>query len=79
MKDSADQTQNVQYESAVEYASQTIQDKSRTIGRGMAIGTKHVGKWGIRQTKRGIRKLTNKLKNKQKPKNPLVLGKIRKF
>ena len=68
MRDSAEQTQSAQYESASEYASQTFQDRSRAIGRGAVTGVKHVGKWGARQTKKGVRRLVNKVKNRKKQK-----------
>ncbi len=59
---SAEQTQNVGYESETEYAGNEVQDKEERIGKGILSGANRIGKWGVRETRRNIQKWRNRPK-----------------
>ena len=68
LHNSAEQTQNVGYESETEYAGSELQDKEERIARMAVVGANKVGGWGVKETRKNIQKWRNRPK-KQKP-NP---------
>ena len=57
---SADQTQNVGYESETDYAGSKLQDKERRIVRTTVMGADRVGRWGVRDTRKNIQNWRNR-------------------
>lgn len=78
---SAEQTQNVGYESETDYAGSEIQDKEGRIARMTVIGANKVGRWGVKETRKNIQKWRNrprkpkpnpKLKQLPSPQRPML-------
>ena len=65
---SAEQTQNVGYESETDYAGSELQDKEERIARMTVVGANKVGRWGVKETRKNIQKWRNRPR-KPKP-NP---------
>ena len=57
---SAEQAQESAYESSVEYAGVRMQEIERKIGQTALYGSKRVGEWGVRETRKNIYKLKNR-------------------
>lgn len=53
---SAEQTQNVGYESETDYAGSELQDKEERIARTAIRGADRAGRWGVRETRKNIQK-----------------------
>jgi len=53
---SANETQETQYESGVDYAGERIQQSSEKTGRVSATGAKQIGQWGVRESRNLLRK-----------------------
>lgn len=68
LHNSAEQTQNVGYESETDYAGSELQDKEERIGRMTVVGANKVGRWGVKETRKNIQKWRNRPR-KPKP-NP---------
>ena len=68
LHNSAEQTQNVGYESETDYAGSELQDKEERIARTAVMGADRVGRWGLRETRKNIQKWRNRPR-KPKP-NP---------
>jgi hypothetical protein len=69
LHNSAEQTQNVGYESETDYAGRLLQDKEECFARASLYGANEVGKWGVKETRKNIRKWRNRpIKLKSHPK-----------
>ena len=68
LHNSAEQTQNVGYESETDYAGSELQDKEEHIARMTIVGANKVGRWGVKETRKNIQKWRNRPR-KPKP-NP---------
>ena len=68
LHNSAEQTQNVGYESETDYAGSELQDKEERIARMAVVGVNKVGRWGVKETRKNIQKWRNRPR-KPKP-NP---------
>ena len=69
LHNSAEQTQNVGYESETDYAGSLLQDKGERLVRASLYGANEVGKWGVKETRKNIRKWRNRpIKLKSHPK-----------
>ena len=68
LHNSAEQTQNVGYESETDYAGSELQDKEERIARMAVVGANKVGRWGVKETRKNIQKWKNRPR-KPKP-NP---------
>ena len=68
LHNSAEQTQNVGYESETDYAGSEVQDKEERIARMTVVGANKVGRWGVKETRKNIQKWRNRPR-KPKP-NP---------
>ena len=68
LHNSAEQTQNVGYESETDYAGSELQDKEEHIARMTVVGANKVGRWGVKETRKNIQKWRNRPR-KPKP-NP---------
>lgn len=71
LKNSAEETQNRNYEFESEYAGNELQSNEEMLGRNSIYGAKKVGEWGIKETRKNIYKWKNrprKLKVDIKPK-----------
>ena len=60
LHNSAEQTQNVGYESETDYAGSELQDKEERIARMTVVGANKVGRWGVRETRKNIHKWRNR-------------------
>jgi hypothetical protein len=60
LHNSAEQTQNVGYESETDYAGSELQDKEEYIARTAVMGADRVGRWGARETRKNIQKWKNR-------------------
>ncbi len=78
---SAEQTQNVGYESETDYAGSELQDKEERIARTIVMGADRVGRWGVRETCKNIYNWRNrqikpkqnfKLKQLSAPQRPML-------
>ena len=67
LHNSAEQTQNVGYESETDYAGSELQDKEERIARMTVVGANKVGRWGVKETRKNIQKWRNRPR-KPKPK-----------
>ena len=68
-RNSAEQTQNVGYESETDYAGRLLQDKEERFARASLYGANEVGKWGVRETLKNIQKWRSRpIKPKVPPK-----------
>ena len=54
LHNSAEQTQNVGYESETDYAGSELQDKEERIARTAIRGADRAGRWGVRETRKNI-------------------------
>ena len=81
LHNSAEQTQNVGYESETDYAGSELQDKEGRIARMTVIGANKVGRWGVKETRKNIQKWRNrprkpkpnpKLKQLPSPQRPML-------
>ncbi len=68
LHNSAEQTQNIGYESETDYAGSELQDKEERIARMTVVGANKVGQWGVKETRKNIQKWRNRPR-KPKP-NP---------
>ena len=68
LHNSAEQTQNVGYESETDYAGSELQDKEERIARTAVMGADRIGRWGVKETRKNIQKWRNRPR-KPKP-NP---------
>ena len=68
LHNSAEQTQNIGYESESDYAGSELQDKEERIARMAVVGANKVGRWGVKETRKNIHKWRNRPR-KPKP-NP---------
>ena len=68
LHNSAEQTQNVGYESETDYAGSELQDKEERIARMTVVGANKVGRWGVKETRKNIQRWRNRPR-KPKP-NP---------
>ena len=68
LHNSAEQTQNIGYESESDYAGTELQDKEERIARMAVVGANKVGRWGVKETRKNIQKWRNRPR-KPKP-NP---------
>ena len=60
LHNSAEQTQNVGYESETDYAGSELQDKEERIARMAVVGANKVGRWGVKETRKNIQKWRNR-------------------
>ena len=81
LHNSAEQTQNVGYESETDYAGSELQDKEERIARMTVVGANKVGRWGVKETRKNIQKRRNrprkpkpnpKLKQLPSPQRPML-------
>lgn len=68
LRNSAEQTQNIGYESETDYAGSEVQDKEARIARITIVGANKFGRWGVKETRKNIQKWRNRPR-KPKP-NP---------
>jgi hypothetical protein len=74
LHNSAEQTQNVGYESETDYAGSELQDKEERIARMTVVGANQVGRWGVKGTRKNIQKWRNR---PRKPKNDFKLKQLK--
>jgi len=81
LHNSAEQTQNVGYESETDYAGSELQDKEGRIARMTVVGANKFGRWGVKETRMNIQKWRNrprkpkpnpKLKQLPSPQRPML-------
>ena len=81
LHNSAEQTQNIGYESETDYAGSELQDKEERIARITVVGANKVGRWGVKETRKNIQKWRNrprkpkpnpKLKQLPSPQRPML-------
>ena len=81
LRNSAEQTQNIGYESETDYAGSEVQDKEERIARITVVGANKVGRWGVKETRKNIQKWRNrprkpkpnpKLKQLPSPQRPML-------
>lgn len=81
LHNSAEQTQNVGYESETDYAGSELQDKEERIARMTVVGANKFGRWGVKETRKNIQKWRNrprkpkpnpKLKQLPSPQRPML-------
>ena len=81
LHNSAEQTQNIGYESETDYAGSELQDKEERIARMTVVGANKVGRWGVKETRKNIQKWRNrprktkpnpKLKQLTSPQRPML-------
>ena len=81
LHNSAEQTQNVGYESETDYAGSELQDKEERIARMTVVGANKVGRWGVKETRKNIQTWRNrprkpkpnpKLKQLPSPQRPML-------
>ena len=81
LHNSAEQTQNIGYESETDYAGSELQDKEERIARMTVVGANKVGRWGVKETRTNIQKWRNrprkpkpnpKLKQLPSPQRPML-------
>ena len=81
LHNSAEQTQNIGYESETDYAGSELQDKEERIARMAVVGANKVGRWGVKETRKNIQKWRNrprkpkpnpKLKQLPSPQRPML-------
>ncbi|MBO5525145.1 MAG: hypothetical protein J5993_00145 [Clostridia bacterium] len=73
LHNSAEQTQNIGYESETDYAGSELQDKEERIARMAVVGANKVGRWGVKETRKNIHKWRNR---PRKPKPNLNLKQL---
>ena len=64
LHNSAEQTQNIGYESETDYAGSELQDKEERIARSTVMGANRVGRWGVRETRKNLHNLRNRPRKK---------------
>ena len=81
LNNSAEQTQNVGYESETDYAGSMLQDKGKCFARMTLVEANKVGRWGVKETRKNIQKWRNrprkpkpnpKLKQLPPPQRPML-------
>ena len=81
LHNSAEQTQNVGYESETDYAGSELQDKEERIARMTVVGANKFGRRGVKETRKNIQKWRNrprkpkpnpKLKQLPSPQRPML-------
>ena len=81
LHNSAEQTQNIGYESETDYAGSELQDKEERIARMTVVGANKFGRWGVKETRKNIQKWRNrprkpkpnpKLKQLPSPQRPML-------
>ena len=81
LHNSAEQTQNIGYESETDYAGSELQDKEERIARMTVVGANKVGRWGVKETRKNVQKWRNrprkpkpnpKLKQLPSPQRPML-------
>ena len=81
LHNSAEQTQNIGYESETDYAGSELQDKEERIARMAMVGANKVGRWGVKETRKNIQNWRNrprkpkpnpKLKQLPSPQRPML-------
>ena len=72
---SAEQTQNSDHESEIDYAGSELQGKSGYIVSTAVVGADCVGRWGLRKTRDNIHKLRKKLSSSKRKKTAFMVGK----
>lgn len=60
LHNSAEQTQNIGYESETDYAGSELQDKEERIARMAVVGANKVGRSGVKETRKNIQKWRNR-------------------
>ena len=60
LHNSAEQTQNIGYESETDYAGSELQDKEERIARMTVVGANKFGRWGVKETRKNIQKWRNR-------------------
>lgn len=76
LRDSAERTGG---DSGTEYASDVLQDKQRVLAQSAVVGADRIGRWGVRETGKNIRKWRNRpRKPKPDPKLKKLPGAKRK-
>lgn len=71
---SAEQTQNVGYETENEYATHEVETREEAIIKGTISGAERFGRWGVRETWRNIQKWRNRLRKEKVDINPKQLN-----
>ena len=56
LHNSAEQTQNIGYESETDYAGSELQDKEERVARTAIRGADRAGRWGVKETRKNIQK-----------------------
>ena len=69
LSNSAEQTQNIGYESETDYAGSEVQDKEARIARMTVVGTNKFGRWGVKETRKNIQKWRNRPRKPKRPPN----------
>lgn len=71
---SAEQTQNVGYETENEYATHEVETREEAMIKGTISGAKRFGRWGVRNTWRNIQKWRNRPRKEKVDINPKQLN-----
>lgn len=71
---SAEQTQNVGYETENEYATHEVETREEAIIKGTVSGAERFGRWGVRETWRNIQKWRNRPRKENVEINPKQLN-----
>ena len=71
---SAEQTQNVGYETENEYATHEVETREEAIMKGTVSGAERFGRWGVRNTWRNIQKWRNRPRKEKVDVNPKQLN-----
>lgn len=71
---SAEQTQNVGYETENEYATHEVETREEAIIKGTISGAERFGRWGVRNTWRNIQKWRNRPRKEKVDINPKQLN-----
>ena len=72
---SAEQTQNSDHESEIDYADSELQGKSGYIASTAIVGADCVGRWGLRKTRDNIHKWRKKTSSSKRKKTAFMAGK----
>ena len=71
---SAEQTQNVGYETENEYATHEVETREEAMIKGTISGAERFGRWGVRETWRNIQKWRNRPRKENVDINPKQLN-----
>ena len=71
---SAEQTQNVGYETENEYATHEVETREEAMIKGTISGAERFGRWGVRNTWRNIQKWRNRPRKENVDINPKQLN-----